>query len=344
MVDSTSAAMEMPPPPVSHSNFDKALPRRRFFSDMPDKGLFGMVALLGFVMILVLKVRGHNADYIAGFAVLLMLGYGALAFNMPLVQMRLDRLGDNFYYLGFIFTLASLAAALVQLRMSMPIEELLGSFGIALVTTIVGIAGRVMFVQLRNEIDDVEEHVRRDLAAASADLRAQLSASVREFETFRTGLLQTLKETTEEFADARMEQEQRTDARARTATQKLAGASGELQKELASILREFEAFRTKFAKASAKHVAKIEELTNTSAEKVSEVFDTNRRNSEHVSEMVTSIRQAVDTAGKRLAEMELPSERLNEEFDSFVRKLEELTGRLAASSEGPRRAWTVFRR
>jgi hypothetical protein len=30
--------------------------------------------------------------------------------------MRLDRLGDNFYYLGFIYTLASLTAALLQLR------------------------------------------------------------------------------------------------------------------------------------------------------------------------------------------------------------------------------------
>lgn len=344
MVDSTRAAMEMPPPPVSHSNFEKALPRRRFFSDMPDKGLFGMVALLGFAMILVLKVRGLDADYIAGFAVLLMLGYGVLAFNMPLVQMRLDRLGDNFYYLGFIFTLASLAAALVQLRMSMPIEELLGSFGIALVTTIVGIAGRVMFVQLRSEIDDVEEHVRRDLAAASADLRAQLSASVREFETFRTGLLQTLKETVEEFADARMKGEERIDSHARIATQKLAGASGELQKELAAVLGEFEAFRTKLAKASAKHLAKIEELTNSSAEKVNEVFETSRQNSQQVSEMVRSINQAVDTAGKRLAEMELPSERLNEEFGGFVRKLEDLTGRLAAGSEGPRWTWPVFRR
>ena len=108
--------------------------------------------------------------------------------------MRPDRLGDNFYYLGFIYTLASLSAALIQLRYSPQFEDLLGNFGIALVTTVVGVAGRVLFVQMRGEIDEVEERVRRDLVSASADLRAQLVISLREFETFHTGILQASNE------------------------------------------------------------------------------------------------------------------------------------------------------
>lgn len=59
---------------------------------------------------------------------------------IPAVSLRLDRLGDNFYYLGFIYTLASLSAALVELRTGINSTAILGAFGVALITTIVGIA------------------------------------------------------------------------------------------------------------------------------------------------------------------------------------------------------------
>jgi hypothetical protein len=176
----------------------KLVPRRNFFSDMPDKGLFALVAVLGFTGILFLKLRQFNADYIAAGAVALMLGYGVIAFQFRRVRLRPDRLGDNFYYLGFVFTLASLSAALLLIRGGSDIKDLLGSFGIALFTTIVGIAGRVLFVQMRADIDEVEDEVRRDLLSASADLRAQLSMTLAEFETFHTGVQQAARKAAAE--------------------------------------------------------------------------------------------------------------------------------------------------
>lgn len=174
----------------------RTLPRRRFFNDMPDKGLFAFAALVGFAGIIALKTRSPmSAELIAAMAVSIMLLYGVVVFQMPAVQMRPDRLGDNFYYLGFIYTLASLSAALIQLRTAPQIEDLLGNFGIALVTTVVGVAGRVLFVQMRGELDEIEEHVRRDLVAASTDLRAQLSLALNEFQTFHVATLQASGET-----------------------------------------------------------------------------------------------------------------------------------------------------
>ena len=175
---------------------ERALPRRRFFSDMPDKGLFAAVALAGFIGIMVLKTLLDLECRIdsGALAVAIMLAYGFVSFQLPAIQMRPDRLGDNFYYLGFIYTLASLSAALLELQYNPQIGDLLGNFGIALVTTVVGVAGRVLFVQMRGEIDDVEERVRRDLVAASADLRSQLILALREFETFYAGVLQATDE------------------------------------------------------------------------------------------------------------------------------------------------------
>src|SRR5258707_5158375 len=182
-----------PSPQGSGDRLDRAqrtLPRRRFFSDMPDKGLFALAAVLGFTAILLFKIRGFDTDLVAAGAVVLMIAYGFIAFQFRRVRLRPDRLGDNFYYLGFVYTLASLSAALLQLRGGARIEELLGSFGIALFTTIVGIAGRVLFVQMRGDIDEVEDEVRRDLLSTSADLRAQLNITLAEFETFHTGVQQ----------------------------------------------------------------------------------------------------------------------------------------------------------
>lgn len=203
----------------------KRLPRRKFFSDMPDKGLFAFVATVGFAVIVVLKAQSWaNPEQIAAFAIALMLLYGVVAFQMPLVQMRLDRLGDNFYYLGFIYTLASLTIALWQLRGGTRVDELLGSFGIALVTTIFGIAGRVLFAQLRSDLDDIEERVRRDIAATSSELRAQLGSSIAEFETFRTALMQTLQETAAQCEQTCKTQITQIDGLARSSAERIGEA------------------------------------------------------------------------------------------------------------------------
>ena len=61
--------------------------------------------------------------------------------------------------------------------------------------------GRVVFVQMRSEIDDVEEEIRRDILEAAGALKGQLSGAIQEFDTFRTGLRQIATETLQESAD-----------------------------------------------------------------------------------------------------------------------------------------------
>jgi hypothetical protein len=223
---------EIPMPSAAEDRVETAartLPRRRFFDDLPDKGLFAVFALIGFLAIILLKTDTQiPSEVIAGLAVGAMVFYGLLAFRLPTVRIRPDRLGDNFYYLGFIFTLASLCAALLELRSAPRIDQLLGNFGIALITTVVGITGRVLFVQMRGELDEIDARVRRDLAAVSADLRAQLSLVLREFETFHTGVLQAAAET---MTKATQEAEASIRTIAAAGTERINGAMGESQKQ-----------------------------------------------------------------------------------------------------------------
>jgi hypothetical protein len=58
--------------------------------------------------------------------------------------------GETFYYLGFIYTLATLVATFVPLLNSserLDSRHVLGFFGLGLITTFVGLAGRIAFAQ-----------------------------------------------------------------------------------------------------------------------------------------------------------------------------------------------------
>lgn len=207
-----NAALPTPPDiaeslrkPAPDSRF---LPRLILFSDMPDRGLFILFITAGFALIFGVKTLlwsvGIERDYslvIAVGAAALMALYGILSYRMTAVRLRPDRLGDNFYYMGFVFTLASMSAALVQLQGGREVDSLIGSFGIALFSTILGIAGRVAFIQMRTEVEDIEERVRQSLLEAASILRGQLGAATRDLESFRVGIQQAVHERLTESAD-----------------------------------------------------------------------------------------------------------------------------------------------
>ena len=228
-----------------------------------------------------LKYRNFNPDLVAGFAVVLMLVYGAVAYHIPAVKLRADRLGDNFYYLGFIYTLASLSVALMQLRDGVDMQPILASFGIALFTTIVGVAGRVVFVQMRTEIDEVEEQARRDLLETSKELQAQLAHALRDFETFSTAVRQTAEETASQSSIAAQKQIDLIGSVARAAVSEIKGA-----------------------------------------------FEVNRSSARELASVFQDISSELRQAGDRLAKMELPTVKFEQQLERFGAQLQTLLGRL----------------
>lgn len=319
----------------------QALPRRSFFNDMPDKGLFGLMAFTGFILIFLFKQRGFDANLIAALAVSAMIVYGAAAYRLPAIGLRPDRLGDNFYYLGFIYTLASLSASLFQLRYGLSIDELLGSFGIALITTIAGIVGRVMFVQMRGNLDDIEEQVRVDLLEKSQHLHAQLSASVREFETMRTSFLQTLSETTEACTNLNKQHTTQVEILAHSVT-----------KRIEAVFEAKNAALERLTKASEDHVKAIETIgRRTEAIEI----PTERLNTQiadfgqKLETQILDLGKHIETVGNRVATMELPSAKLSEQIAGFGGELDAVVQRLAESIDDrlrvtERRRWWNRRR
>ncbi|MEC7291616.1 MAG: hypothetical protein VXW22_16160, partial [Pseudomonadota bacterium] len=137
---------------AANRHFSGEAPRRHFVSTVEK--LFYFVALIvGSAIILLGKANGLlSAWQTTIFAVALITGYFLLAiFHNSTNTVRADRLGDNCYYLGFVFTLASLIATLIQVDAGSDITGLIGNFGIALVSTAAGIIGRLILIQLRSE-------------------------------------------------------------------------------------------------------------------------------------------------------------------------------------------------
>ncbi len=80
----------------------------------------------------------------------LMFVYGLLLWLRSRTAYAAETDGETFYYLGFIYTLATLVATFAPLLNAperVESRHVLGLFGVGLITTFVGLAGRIVFAQ-----------------------------------------------------------------------------------------------------------------------------------------------------------------------------------------------------
>ncbi len=112
--------------------------------------------------------------------VTLMLVYGVVIWARSRTEYASETDGETFYYLGFIYTLATLVATFAPLLNSSERPEsrhVLGLFGLGLITTFVGLAGRIVFAQTAaGEVASPETDARR-LGDAYADAARAIERS-----------------------------------------------------------------------------------------------------------------------------------------------------------------------
>ena len=118
-----------------------------------------------------------------GLVVGLMVVYGIVLWVRSRTVYASEADGETFYYLGFIYTLATLVATFAPLLNSSERPEsrhVLGLFGLGLVTTFVGLAGRIVFAQTSGAaLARPEEDARRLGDAYAEAARAIERSTVR---------------------------------------------------------------------------------------------------------------------------------------------------------------------
>ena len=151
------------------------------------RGLFLAFFLGGGLAILLMKWLSDSPIFAVVLPILLMGSYALLLVEWPDLRPRYDFAGDNFYYLGFLYTLMSLAISLYQFNTEGATSAIITNFGLALTSTILGLAGRILLNQPQDEgASDEETRSREDLARANRRLRAEMEYSIDEFQQFRT--------------------------------------------------------------------------------------------------------------------------------------------------------------
>ncbi len=171
-------------------------------SDVPDQWLFFGCFGLGAVAIWILKALGIGQYVVTAVPVCLMIAYAAIAIITKRYRIRADKIGDNIYYLGFLFTLVSLAYALWSFTAAASATEtIITNFGIAIITTIFGLAGRVFFNQMREDPVEYEREARYSLAEATRNLKSQIDDISVELSSFKRGLVQIIEEGVTDISD-----------------------------------------------------------------------------------------------------------------------------------------------
>jgi hypothetical protein len=166
---------------------------------LPNGLLFFAVVLSGCGYIVFSKLQGFGAFYVTLVPVLFMIGYALLLGLTRLFRLRDDQSGDNLYYMGFLFTLTSLAVSLYQFSTAGSAAQIVQNFGIAIASTIAGIALRIFFNQMRRDPIEVEHTARLELAQASRKVKREMESSVLEFSYFRRSAQQSIQDALDEM-------------------------------------------------------------------------------------------------------------------------------------------------
>jgi hypothetical protein len=155
--------------------------------------------MIGSAVIWLGKVWDFDIALITAIPVAMMFLY--MAVNMLAgLRVHSEQAGDNLYYMGFIYTLTSLGVSLYKFTGEASIEDVVRNFGIAIISTVTGIALRIFFNQMRRDPADIEKAVRHELAEMTRRVRAELDNSAMEFSSYRRTSNQMLSEGFEEIA------------------------------------------------------------------------------------------------------------------------------------------------
>ncbi len=178
---------------------DQVDPRK--ISSGADKYAFMFFFTLGVAGLIWLKLHGASQLEVTGWPATMMPLYALFAVFTKRFRLRADQIGDNCYYLGLLFTLASLSFSLYEFETGITsAEKIITNFGIALTTTILGLFLRVFLSQFRQDPIDIEREAQLELADASSRLRSQLDTMVLEFNAYARGLRQSVEEAMQEVS------------------------------------------------------------------------------------------------------------------------------------------------
>ncbi len=274
--------------------------------------LFFAVVLAGSSYIVFSKLHEFSAFNVTAVPVLIMVGYAALLGVARLFRLRDDQSGDNLYYMGFLFTLTSLAVSLYQFSSVGSAELVVQNFGIAIASTIAGISLRILFNQMRRDPVEVEATARLELAEASRRVKRELESTVIEFGYFRRMAQQSINDALDEVKETLGD-----------ASDKLAG---EIKKFAVTAGKPLE-------EASKRSGETLDNLNESIVETLETVSARLAHEGEQLSRSTANIVKAIDGVATKLASLQTPDHIIEIKLAPMIQGLTRAINSFSKSAE-----------
>jgi len=310
-----------------------------------DHWVFILSAATGAVIIFVLKsglLQIPHADALGIIApVTLMASYALMVTIIPRTQLRLDQAGDNLYYLGFTYTLCSLAITLYRFHSAEGAADyIVSNFGIALATTIAGVVARVWLHQMREDPLELEREARSEIADAVSRLRAEIDQAVREFNHFNRTLQQSAKEAIEAQGQIALEMLDKSTKQYGEVTLRALGyiesCFSDFQKQAGELNTNSQRIATALDGVS-KRIDGIEAPKDLLSEKLAPIFEKIAAQADELNTNSQRIATALASFSKRIDGIEAPKDLLSEKlapiFEKIAEQAEQTVGRVSSERQ-----------
>lgn len=273
--------------------------------------LFGFLTLLGVSFIWTAKLWDLNTAFVTAVPIGIMFTYLIMSLVAGSMRVHNEQAGDNLYYMGFLFTLSSLGVSLYRFVGDVSIDEIVQNFGIAVTSTICGIAFRIMFNQMRRDPIEIERSVRHELAEMTRRVRTELDSSAREFSSYRRTSSQMLLEGFEEIA----EQAEKTGEAVQKAIETL---SRESLKPIQDAAAKLAVISEENLKLVEQRAAKATDLANAASERLNEATD-------RIATIVGGLSSTLEALTTNLNQMKTPDEVLRVEVKPILDAVSKVT-------------------
>ncbi|AMX95558.1 hypothetical protein EOD10_19965 [Mesorhizobium sp. M7A.T.Ca.TU.009.01.3.2] len=281
--------------------------------------VFAALTLGGCVFIAIAKLSGVNPIVAAVAPACLMFFYLGVSIFAGKLQLHDEQTGDNLYYMGFLFTLTSLGVSLFQFGTEGSTDTIVQNFGIAITSTITGIALRVFYNQMRRDPADIERTARHELADMTRRVRAEMESVTREFADFRRVSHQMLEEGFAEIA----EQAARNGEHIRSALDNIAMES----------IKPVQEASAKLSDALQHNFGQVETQFASIANRVGAAADLLDKANSSMSNSVGKLGNQADNMAAKLEKVVVPDEVLKNDLAPMVKLLGNAVAQYAIKTE-----------
>lgn len=286
-----------------------------------DAKAFLMAATAGIILMSGLKLVHAPQLLITLLVASVVVIYSVAVVRLGRLHLRLDQAGDNAYYLGLVFTLASMAWALWEVGRQVTkatvtpsgsvVEVVIGDFGLALASTLAGIICRIVLHQMRLDPADVEAESRVQLARAAAGMVGQLDSLAQGFGEHTARLQQRQQDHANELYEMhrKMSDELVETVReaATASTSSIQGTTGEVTRSMDDLSRAMGSATTALTEAIERLKAvqpppvKLSQRFDTMAAKVGSLTETLEENAQTLGQSLSRFQSLSDELEKMFA-------------------------------------------